>query len=98
MHFAVICWDAAGSAERRRASLEAHRGYVDAHADVLVVSGALLADEGGARIGQLFVLDVADREAAEAFVAADPLSLSGVFGDVVITPMAVKFLAGERLG
>lgn len=98
MNFAVVCWDAEGTAELRRTSLAAHRDYVDVHAATLVLSGALLADEGDVRIGQLFVLDVADRHEAEAWVASDPLTAAGVFRDVVITPIAVKFSAGERIG
>jgi hypothetical protein len=97
MHYAVICWDKDGSAELRRACLDAHRDYVDAHASALLVSGALLAEDGETRVGQLFVLDVPDRTDAESFVASDPLTASGVFRDVAITGMAVKFRGGKRI-
>lgn len=97
MQYAIVCRDAEGTADARRRSIEEHRRYVDAHAAAIVVSGALLAEDSEVRVGQLFVLEVQDRAAATRFVAEDPLSAAGVFGEIEIWPMAMKFSAGVRL-
>ncbi|GAC1339578.1 MAG: YciI family protein [Candidatus Dormibacteria bacterium] len=92
----VTCRDAAGSEERRRLLLDDHRKYVDEHADGIVFSGPLVADDGGTRTGQVFVIRVQGRAAAEAFVEADPLATGGVFGSIDVSRVLPRFRDGER--
>ncbi|MHB1771712.1 MAG: YciI family protein [Acidimicrobiales bacterium] len=96
MHFAVVCRDVEDSTERRRTALADHRRYVDARSASILASGPLLADGSEERVGQLFLLDVADRAAVEAFVADDPLTHAGVFAEVSITRIELKFQSGAR--
>jgi uncharacterized protein YciI len=65
----------------------AHRAFVEAQNDYgisVVMSGPLQTDDGESMIGSLFILEAADRATVEAFVAADPFSEAGVWGEVSI--------------
>jgi hypothetical protein len=46
----------------------------------------LLAEDGTTPIGSLLVVEAADRAAIEAFCAADPYALAGLFAEVRQTP------------
>ncbi|WP_165964232.1 YciI family protein [Actinomadura sp. KC216] len=96
VHYVVLCRDVPGSASLRRAVLAEHRRYVDERAGLIRFSGPLLDADGETRRGQLFVLDVPDREAAEAFIAADPFTRAGVFATVEIDPLLPVFGDGRR--
>lgn len=93
--YVVYCRDVAGSGPLRDASIDDHRRYVDQRAAMIVMSGPLVADDG-ARRGQLFVLDVPDRAAAEEFATRDPFTLAGVFASVEIDAVLPKFAGGRR--
>jgi len=75
-----------GAAARARAR-QAHFDYLDRHADILVLGGALLADDGTTRVGSVLIINVPSREAAEAFSANEPLRQAGAFRSVKITRM-----------
>ena len=96
-HFVVIATDRAESTPLREASLAEHRRYVDDRAASIVVSGPLVADDADTRTGQFYVLEVASRNVAEAFVNGDPFARAGVFAHVEITRLLPKFEAGRRL-
>ncbi len=96
-HWLVICRDGDGSAERRRLTLDDHRRYVDESAGVIAFSGPLVADGGGTRTGQVFVLRLQGRAAAEAFADADPFSVGGVFVNVEVSRVLPRFRDGGRL-
>jgi hypothetical protein len=66
---------------------QAHLDYLEQHRDILVLGGAMLADDGIARIGSVLIINVPNRAAAEAFSAAEPLRSAGVFKSVQITRM-----------
>lgn len=83
--------------KRRRASLADHRRYVDARADIIIVSGPMVADYSDKRVGQFFLLEVPDRSDAESFVANDPFTIAGVFDVVEITQVETKFAFGRRI-
>jgi uncharacterized protein len=95
-YWLAICRDGEGSAGRRRLTLDEHRRYVGQRASLLAFSGPLVADDGDARIGQVYALQVEDRAAAEEFVRADPFSVAGVFSTVEISRVLPKFRDGER--
>jgi uncharacterized protein len=65
----------------------AHFAYLEKHKDILVLGGALLADEGDQRVGSVLIINVPSRQAAEAFSAGEPLRNAGVFKSVTITRM-----------
>lgn len=48
--------------------------FLKAHAEHLIFAGMQATDDGETGVGALYVIDVADRAAADAFVADEPLS------------------------
>lgn len=84
MLFALICDDRPGALETRKANRAAHLDYIRA-TGVVAQAGPLL-DAEGAMAGSLVILDVPDRAAAEAWAAADPYALAGLFARVEIRP------------
>jgi uncharacterized protein YciI len=87
MLYIIYQEDAPGSAAIRARVKEAHFAYLEANKDILVLGGALLADDDPARIGSVLIINVPDRAAAEAFSANEPLRCAGTFKSVKITRM-----------
>lgn len=84
MLYAVICDDAPGGLEIRKATRDAHLAYIGA-TGVVVQAGPLL-DAAGEMAGSLLILDVPDLAAAEAWAAGDPYAAAGLFANVRISP------------
>lgn len=76
-----------GAAAIRAQLREPHFAYLKAHTDILVLGGALLADEGDARLGSCFIVNVPNRAAAEAFSREEPFRRGGLFKSVTIRRM-----------
>ncbi len=91
--FAVICFDRPGSAPRRDANRAAHLEHLHANLEKIAFAGPLKAEDGGASVGAIIVLDVADRASAEAIMFDDPFYTAGVFESVVIRPFKKVFPA-----
>lgn len=81
MTFVVLGRDAEGGALRARHRAD-HLRYVAGHQDKIVYAGPLLED--GLMIGSLFVFDVPDRAALDAYLAGDPYFDPGIFATVDI--------------
>ncbi len=80
MHFVVIGKD---RGDLRRARRPAHLEYVAARQNLIVYAGPLI--EAGRMIGSLFLFDVEDRAALDAYLAGDPyFADGGIFGTVEI--------------
>jgi uncharacterized protein YciI len=79
--------DGPNAAELRQRHRDAHFAYLERHKDILVLGGALLADDGTTRTGSVLIVNVAGRERAEAFSRDEPLRKGGVFRSVKITRM-----------
>lgn len=75
-----------GAAARERAR-KSHFEYLDKNKDILVLGGAMLADDSDERIGSVLIINVIDRAAAEAFSANEPLRNAGAFKSVKISRM-----------
>ena len=71
----------------RAANREAHFAYLEKHRNVLVLGGALVADDGVKRLGSCLIVNVPDRAAAEAFSLDEPFRKAGLFSSVRITRM-----------
>jgi uncharacterized protein len=71
----------------RAANKEQHFAYLERHRDILVLGGALLADDGIARIGSCLILNVASRAQVEEFSRNEPFRKAGLFKSVKITRM-----------
>ena len=66
---------------------DTHFAYLDKHKDILVLGGAMIAEDGATRTGSVLILNVPNLAEAEAFSAEEPLRKSGVFSSVKITRM-----------
>lgn len=82
MKFALICTDKAGMLQTRLDTRAAHLAHVNA-SGVVDMAGPFL-NEAGEMVGSLIVLEVADMAAAQAWAAADPYALAGLFASVDI--------------
>ena len=87
MLYAVQCVDADGVDGMRNRYLAPHKEYLVSQKHILVVGGALVGENGAEMLGSLYIVNVEDRKAAEAFSQADPFTKAGVFGKVTITAM-----------
>ncbi|HEY1605878.1 MAG TPA: YciI family protein [Allosphingosinicella sp.] len=81
MHFVLLGKDVPGG-ERRRCHRAAHLDYVAGRQDLIVYAGPLI--EEGRMIGSLFVFDVPDRAALDAYLAGDPYFSEHIFESVQI--------------
>ena len=75
------------AAEIRKRVKDTHLAYLERHKDILVLGGALLADDGVGRLGSTLIVNLPSREAAEAFSASEPFRKAGLFQSVSITRM-----------
>jgi len=97
MLFAIIATDRPDSLDLRMATREAHLRYLAAEPARLVQAGPLL-DQAGRPCGSLLVVEFADRDAVDAFVAADPYSKAGLFESVTVLGHRTVFHDGVQLG
>ncbi len=87
MLYIVYQIDGPDSPEIRAATRDAHFKYLDEHEDILVLGGALLADDGKTRTGSVLIINVEDLDAAEAFSENEPFRRAGLFERVEINRM-----------
>jgi uncharacterized protein YciI len=85
MLFLIHCTQVAEGAGIRAANYEAHRAYLRASPVDIKLSGPMVADDGEPPVGSVFIVDVPDRAAAEAFAAGDPFAKAGLFEKVTVT-------------
>ena len=85
MYFLILCEDKPDHLPVRLANREAHLAYAR-ETGAVRVGGPTTTDDGSAMTGSLLVIEVADRAAAEAFVAGDPYGKAGLFASVAIKP------------
>lgn len=76
-----------GAADIRKATLQPHLDYLEAHKDILVLGGALLKDDLVGRLGSCLIVNVPDRAAAERFSENEPFRQAGLFKSVTISAM-----------
>ena len=71
----------------RAANREAHFAYLEKHKDILVLGGALLAEDGTTRTGSVLIINAPDLAAAESFSREEPFRKAGLFRTVKISRM-----------
>ncbi|WP_084546818.1 YciI family protein [Glycomyces arizonensis] len=82
--FALHCLDGDDAAERRAKLGAEHSARLRTASPRPLVCGPLLSDDGERGLGSLFIIDVADRDAAERWIEADPFRSGGVWREVRI--------------
>lgn len=88
--FVLHCLDAEDALPRRMEARPAHLDYVRAQGAAVKLAGPLFAADGTTIAGSLFVLDMPDRAAVDAFISADPYTAARVFGAVQVNPWTVS--------
>lgn len=96
MLFAIFCIDKPDSLELRLATRADHLSYLHSHQSKLVEVGPLL-DDGGLPLGSMVVVDAENREEAQAFAAADPYTLVGLFEQTSIFAYRAVFRNGQEV-
>lgn len=86
MLFSIHCFDKPGSSALRDANRPAHLDYLKRHEAQIRLAGPTLSDDGQVMNGSLFLIELPNRAAAEAFCAGDPYAKAGVFESTVIRP------------
>ena len=86
--FILTCTDKPGALDLRMATREAHLAYVREHLAMIKVAGPLLDDAGG-MAGSMFIIEADSAAAVEAFSAADPYRLAGLFDQVSLRPWKI---------
>src|SRR3546814_6581198 len=76
MLFSVITTISPENLAERTAAIPAHRAYLASHTASLLAVGTTFA-EGGDLVGSTYPVDVDDWNAARAFIAEDPMTVSG---------------------
>ena len=83
--FVIEGMDAPDNQAARAAHTDSHVAYLLALGERFVIGGPFLGAGGNDNpIGSLVVIEADSQEAAEAFAAADPFVLNGVYGSVTI--------------
>lgn len=75
--------------QKRLDTRAAHLAYSEEHRSEVLTSGRMTSDDGSKILGGFFVLDVADRAAAEAFIDAEPYEVNGIWSPKVFEAVAV---------
>lgn len=82
MRVALMAHDKPGALQIRIDTRSAHLDHITS-SGVVEMAGPLL-DAQGQMCGSLVILDVPDMAAAEAWAAADPYALAGLFASVTL--------------
>jgi uncharacterized protein YciI len=76
--------DKPGAAELRQRVRPEHKAYLAAVAERIAFAGPLTHDDGVAMIGSLLAIDFDSREAAMAWLAAEPFTRAGLYAGVEV--------------
>jgi uncharacterized protein len=97
MPYLIDATDKPDSSALRQAHRPAHLRFLEDAVASLIAAGAKLSDDGASAWGSVYILDVEDRAAAEAFIAVDPYFAAGLFGSVAITRWRKGFFDFHRM-
>lgn len=88
MLYIVYCRDDPEQSARIRSQfLNEHLAYLDRHKGIILLGGAMLAEDGKTRVGSTLVLNVESREQAVLFSQNEPFRRNGLYASVEITRM-----------
>jgi len=87
MLYIIYQEDRPDGAAIRAAARDQHFAYLDRHEDILVLGGALMAEDGATRTGSVLIVNVPSMAAAESFSENEPFRKAGLFSSVKISRM-----------
>lgn len=94
MPYIIETFDKPNSLDLRKAHRAEHLRYLEENKALLLACGAKLHDDGTDMGGGLYVVDVDTREAALAFISADPFSQVDLFENIKITRWRKAYVGG----
>lgn len=95
MPYIVETFDKPDHQAVRQQHRPAHLQFLESHKHLLLACSAKLNDEQEDLGGGLYLLDLDTREAAQAFIEADPFFQAELFAHVSITRWRKAYLAGK---
>jgi uncharacterized protein YciI len=87
MLYIIYQVDKPGAEAVRAANRDAHFKYLDDHADILVLGGAMLGEDGHTRTGSVLIVNVPTKADADRFSENEPFRKAGLFSRVEINRM-----------
>ena len=84
MHWLIKCRSKPDTDALRMATIDAHRGFLDGYPEVTWYSGPLFTDDNKNAIGSLRLIEFPDRDAALAYINADPYTKAGIFQAITV--------------
>ena len=88
----IFAWDGVGQAGARSASIAAQKDYARALGERLIGYGHLVSDDASEMLATTWFVQLDNRNAAEAFIADDPLNRAGVYKKTDIRRWSNSFL------
>ena len=79
MVYTFILIDRPGAADLRQQVRPEHKAYLGAVASRIAFAGPFTSDDGQQMLGSLLAIDFDSREAANAWLAAEPFARAGLY-------------------
>ena len=84
MHWLIKCRSKPDTDALRLATIDAHRNFLDGFPEVTWYSGPLFTDDNKSAIGSLRLIEFPNRDAALAYIHADPYTKAGIFQSISV--------------
>lgn len=95
MQFLVRAYDGPNMLEKRMAVRPRHLEGMKALGRQIIAAGGLL-DEDGKMKGSALIMEFPDRAALDDYLAGEPYVVEGVWQKIVVEPMNVVLVNGEK--
>lgn len=95
MQFLVRAYDGPNMLEKRMAVRPRHLEGMKALGKQIIAAGGLL-DEDGKMKGSALIMEFPDRAALDDYLAGEPYVVEGVWQKIVVEPMNVVLVNGEK--
>ena len=97
MQFVITAYDGKNVLDKRMAVRPHHLEGMQKLIDHIVCAGGILDDEGKPK-GSVLVMNFESRNELDAYLAEEPYVVEGVWDKIVIEPMNVVILDGQKVG
>jgi uncharacterized protein YciI len=82
--YTFILLDKPGASELRQRVRPEHKAYLAAVAERIAFAGPFTTDDGQQMLGSLLAIDFDSREAAQAWLAAEPFTRAGLYASTSV--------------
>ena len=84
MHWLIKCRSKPDTDALRMATIDAHRNFLDGYPEVTWYSGPVFSDDNKNAIGSLRLIEFPGRDAALAYIHADPYTKADIFEAITV--------------